>query len=111
MIDRTFQERFINDGRSCAKSYQEFLKTIYQFIEQPSNNIKQDFVQHSRNIAQAIQELGHCAEQWKNISNEQEDRSTVAEDQLLQAAQSIESAARKLSVLKPRRTIQVIIIV
>ena len=130
ITDRNFQQRLMENGRNCVKYYQEFLKTIHQFIEQPSNEVKQDFLQYSRRIAQTIQELAHCAEQWKSLQKlfflsidekltsnvcffldfdlDDDDSTTFAEDELFNAAQSIETAAKKLSNLKPRRTVEVI---
>lgn len=89
------------------KSYQDLLETIRQMIDQPTIEHKQKLVQHSRSIAQTIQSLVQCAELWKSLTIDHDDPADVAEQELFHAAQSIESAAKKLSSLKPRRTVQV----
>lgn len=106
-MDRSLQQCLLENGRQCVKSYQDLLETIRQMIDQPSNEHKQKLVQQSRQIAQTIQALVQCAEQWKRIAHETEDPADIAEHELLHAAQSIELAAKKLSTLKPRRPVQV----
>ena len=55
-------------------------------------------------IAQATQELVQCAKQLKGTDFvDPDDPTYIAENELFNAAQSIESAAKKLSFLKPRR--------
>lgn len=105
--DRSLQQRLLENGRQCVKSYQDLLETIRQMIDQPSIEQKHKLVQHSRSIAQTIQSLVQCAELWKSLAIDHDDPTDVAEHELLHAAQSIESAAKKLSSLKPRRTVQV----
>ena len=105
--DRVLQQRLLENGRQCVKSYQDLLETIRQMIDQPTIEHKQKLVQHSRSIAQTIQSLVQCAEQWKSLTIDHDDPADVAEQELFHAAQSIELAAKKLSSLKPRRTVQV----
>lgn len=115
------QQRTLESGRLCIKYYKELLETIHIQIQKPSNESKQKLLNYSRMIAQSTQELVQCAKQLKGsnfIEKEKQfenffvlgadfidpdDPTYIAENELLSAAQSIELAAKKLSVLKPRR--------
>ena len=125
--DKVLRQKILDNGRLCIKSYKELLETIHALIQKPSNEIKQKLLHHSRAIAQTIQELVQCAQQLKGQSRDQgsrqsacvctgilgsesadpDDPTCIAENELFNAAQSIESAAKKLSLLKPRRRVQV----
>ena len=104
----------------CIKYYKELLETVHILIQKPSNDTKQKLLNYSRMIAQSTQELVQCAKQLKGrkarkekeiFSNfsigadliDPDDPTYIAENELFNAAQSIELAAKKLSVLKPRR--------
>jgi hypothetical protein len=68
------QQRTLENGRLCVKSYQELLETVRHLIEKPSNETKQNLVHHSRIIAQAVQELVRCAGQWIGDRSERQTR-------------------------------------
>jgi hypothetical protein len=59
------QQRILDNGRICVKSYKELLEIIHILIQKPSNEIKQKLLHYSRIITQSIQELVQCAEQLK----------------------------------------------
>ena len=120
--DKDLQQRTLESGRLCIKYYKELLETVHILIQKPSNETKQKLLNYSRMIAQSTQELVQCAKQLKGIisidfarrdafSNfeigadliDPDDPTYIAENELFNAAQSIEAAAKKLSVLKPRR--------
>ncbi|CAF0901956.1 unnamed protein product [Adineta ricciae] len=102
--DQALQQRTLESGRACIKSYKELLETIHILIQKPSNETKQKLLNYSRMIAQSTQELVQCAKQLKGADLiDPDDPTYIAENELFNAAQSIESAAKKLSVLKPRR--------
>ncbi|CAF1156243.1 unnamed protein product [Adineta steineri] len=102
--DRLLQQRTLDNGRICVKTYRELLEAIHILIQKPSHEVKQKLLNYSRIIAQSTQELVQCAEQLKGIECvDPDDPTYIAENELLNAAQSIESAAKKLSYLKPRR--------
>jgi talin len=106
--DKNLQQRLVDNGRICVKTYKELLETIHILIQKPSNEIKQKLINYSRIIAQSIQELVQCAEQLKGTDFiDPDDPTYIAENELFNAAQSIEAAAKKLSTLKPRRKIKV----
>ncbi len=63
--DKILQQRILDNGRICIKTYKELLETIHILIQKPSNEIKQKLINYSRIIAQTIQELVQCAEQLK----------------------------------------------
>ncbi|CAF4279391.1 unnamed protein product, partial [Adineta steineri] len=95
---------FGHNGRICVKTYKELLEAIHILIQKPSHEVKQKLLNYSRIIAQSTQELVQCAEQLKGTECvDPDDPTYIAENELLNAAQSIESAAKKLSYLKPRR--------
>ncbi|CAF4308526.1 unnamed protein product, partial [Adineta steineri] len=102
--DRHLQQRTLDNGRICVKTYKELLEAIHILIQKPSHEVKQKLLNYSRIIAQSTQELVQCAEQLKGTECvDPDDPTYIAENELLNAAQSIESAAKKLSYLKPRR--------
>ena len=63
--DQTLQQRTLDQGRICVKTYKELLETIHTLIQKPSTETKQKLINYSRTIAQAIQELVQCAEKLK----------------------------------------------
>lgn len=63
--DRIFQQRLLDNGRLCVRTYKELLETLHILIQKPSNENKQKLINCSRIIAQTIQELVLCAEQLK----------------------------------------------
>ncbi|CAF0758188.1 unnamed protein product [Adineta steineri] len=102
--DKALQQRTLDSGKSCIKHYKELLETIHILIQKPSNETKQKLLNYSRMIAQSTQELVQCAKQLKGADFiDPDDPTYIAENELFNAAQSIESAAKKLSSLKPRR--------
>ncbi|CAF3366307.1 unnamed protein product [Rotaria sp. Silwood1] len=93
-----------DSGKLCIKYYKELLETIHILIQKSSNETKQKLLNYSRMIAQSTQELVQCAKQLKGADLiDPDDPTYIAENELFNAAQSIESAAKKLSILKPRR--------
>ncbi|CAF3354839.1 unnamed protein product [Rotaria socialis] len=105
--DKNLQKCILDNGRTCVENYKELLETIHMLIHNPSNETKQRLLNYSRTIMQSTQELVRCAQQLKGTDFiDPDDPSYRAENELLYAAQSIESAAKKLSSLKPRRKVQ-----
>ncbi|CAF3470464.1 unnamed protein product [Rotaria socialis] len=102
--DKILQQRTLDSGRLCIKYYKELLETIHILIQKSSNETKQKLLNYSRMIAQSTQELVQCAKQLKGADFiDPDDPTYIAENELFNAAQSIEAAAKKLSALKPRR--------
>ncbi|CAF4735686.1 unnamed protein product [Rotaria sp. Silwood1] len=102
--DKILQQRTLDSGKLCIKYYKELLETIHILIQKSSNETKQKLLNYSRMIAQSTQELVQCAKQLKGADLiDPDDPTYIAENELFNAAQSIESAAKKLSILKPRR--------
>jgi talin len=68
------------------------------------NYNKQNLVAYSKNVANAVADIIRLAESLKSDDEwvDPEDPTSVAESELLGAADAIESAAKKLARLKPR---------
>lgn len=70
--------------------------------------MKQNLVVYSKNVANSVSEILQLAEVLKgNDWVDPEDPTVIAENELLSAAVAIESAAKKLSNLKPRTKAEV----
>lgn len=108
--DPKLAERVLQLGRDTATEYRELLQVILNILRpsQGSDAIdpKQTLPQISRNIASTIAELVSVAELLKGDDwVSPDDPTTIAENELLGAAASIDAAARKLASLKPRRSV------
>lgn len=99
--------RALTAGREVAMQYRELLQLVMHTLSKPSVDAKQHLGNISSKIAQCVRDLATAAEQLKDDDwVDPSDPTFIAENELLGAANSIESAARKLSELKPRREIK-----
>lgn len=97
--NRTFQS-----GKTCALAYKTLLDNVNAIILKPSTEAKQNLIMVSRQVANAVTEIVQCAEAIKGTDwVDPEDPTVIAENELLGAANSIEAAAKKLAMLKPRQ--------
>lgn len=74
-----------------------------QVLQKPTQENRQILIPASRAIAQAVTDLVAYGEILKGSDwIDPSDPTVIAENELLGAANSIEAAARKLALLKPR---------
>lgn len=86
----------------------ELLQTLHTVLQNPSPEAKGALIPASRAIAQAVSDLVGFGEVLKGEGwVDPSDPAVIAENELLGAANSIEAAAQKLMLLRPRRDIQV----
>jgi talin len=107
--DQPNQIQVLSVGLNCAIYYKELLECIQAiFNKQSLNDNKQNLLLHSKNVANAVSEIIQVAEILKGSDwIDPEDPTVIAENELLGAANAIESAAKKLSILKPRSRTEV----
>lgn len=98
------KKRALNAGRNAAICYKELLECVHQVVLRPSQEGRQNLALVSRKVANAVTELVQSAEIIKGTDwVDPDDPTVIAENELLNAASSIEAAAKKLSQLKPRQ--------
>jgi talin len=107
--DQPNQAQILSVGLNCAIYYKELLECIqFIFNKQSLNENKQNLLLHSKNVANAVSEIIQVAEILKGSDwIDPEDPTVIAENELLGAANAIESAAKKLAILKPRSRTEV----
>lgn len=103
--------RTLDAGQEVAVQYRELLQTVLHILARPADpaspNDRQALPSISRRIAQSLTELVSIAEQLKGSDwMDPDDPTVIAETELLGAAASIDAAAKKLSSLRPRRSLQ-----
>ncbi|XP_033109397.1 talin-1-like isoform X3 [Anneissia japonica] len=98
------KQRTLTAGQNCADSYRSLLQNVHLVIQKPTPEGKQKLVYYSKHVAMSVSEVVQAAEALKGPDwVDPEDPHVVAENELLGAAASIEAAAKKLAMLKPRR--------
>ncbi len=100
----------MQSGHDLAVQYRELLQMVMHNLSRPSSTTmeaKASLGNISRKIAQCVTELATAAELLKDDDwVDPSDPTFIAENELLGAAKSIESAAKKLAALKPRREVK-----
>uniref|UniRef100_A0A8D8RHH2 Talin-2 n=1 Tax=Cacopsylla melanoneura TaxID=428564 RepID=A0A8D8RHH2_9HEMI len=98
----------LDAGQEVAVQYRELLQNVLHILSRPGDQSnKQGLPAISRRIAQSLTELVSIAEQLKGSNwMDPDDPTVIAETELLGAAASIDAAAKKLSSLRPRRSLQ-----
>ena len=87
--------------------YRELLQLVMHSLNKPHSDSKTQISNISRKIASCVTDLVDAAEQLKDDDwVNPEDPTFVATDELNRAAMSIEKAAEKLKLLKPRKEIK-----
>jgi len=89
-------------GRECAVAFKALLELIHQVVLKPTYDKKQKLPAFSKEVATCVGEVVQAAEVLKGDWVDVRDPNVIAETELLQAAASIEAAAKKLAELKPR---------
>ena len=101
------QERIVNIINNTIIEYKDLLELVL-LISTKSPESKFLLLPVSKRISENISELVIIAEAMKETDqNHSNTESDVAETELLGAAASIDSAARKLETLQPRKYVQV----
>ena len=98
------RQRTVRAGRATAVAYNELLQQVHMIVQKPTVEAKQNLISISRQVANSVTEIVHSAEVIKGSEwVDPEDPTVIAETELLGAANSIEAAAKKLALLKPRQ--------
>ncbi|XP_076081524.1 talin-1-like isoform X6 [Mytilus galloprovincialis] len=127
------RQRTVRAGHAAAISYNELLRQVHACVQKPTAEAKHNLITISRQVANSVTEIVHSAEvikvtnmydrskgvpravflanneiRWSYIVPgsdwvDPEDPTVIAENELLGAANSIEAAAKKLALLKPRQ--------
>uniref|UniRef100_A0A914UKX2 Talin 1 n=1 Tax=Plectus sambesii TaxID=2011161 RepID=A0A914UKX2_9BILA len=101
--------RALDAGRDVAIKVRELLQTLHTVLQNPSQEAKSALIPASRAIAQAVSDLVGFGEILKGEGwVDPSDPAVIAENELLGAANSIEAAAQKLMLLRPRRDVQAV---
>ena len=106
--ENDYQRQVLSIGLNCSLLYKELLEFIQQIFQENINSEtkKQDLVVMSKNISSSVSNILQIAEILKGTDwCDPENQTFIAENELLGAANSIETAAKKLSVLQPRKKI------
>ncbi|XP_039255853.1 talin-2-like isoform X8 [Styela clava] len=92
-------------GRGVAESYGKLLSNVLAISQQPNNQeLKQNLGAYSKNVAISVSNLVRFSESMKGPDwVDPNDPNVIAEQELLAAAASIEAAAKKLALLRPRK--------
>ncbi|XP_064644929.1 talin-1-like isoform X17 [Lineus longissimus] len=94
----------INSGRDCCVAYRELMEMLNITIQKPSQENRQKMAVISKRVATSVTEIVQSAEMIKGSDwVDPDDPMVTAENELLGAANSIEAAAKKLAMLKPRQ--------
>ena len=98
------QSRALRAGHDVAVQYRELLQMVMHFLAvRPSGEEKAQLGNVSMKVAQCVTNLVKAAQDLKDDDwVDPNDPTIVAEKELIKAAQSIDEAAKKLSILKPR---------
>ncbi|XP_033725562.1 talin-1-like isoform X3 [Pecten maximus] len=123
------RHRTIVTGRNAASAYNQLLEQVNVIIQRPTPEGRQCLVELSRQVANSVSEIVQTAEaikasheirwsytvpgnpgmlMYNHCSDwvDPQDPTVIAENELLGAANSIEAAAKKLAMLKPRPKVQ-----
>ena len=91
-------------GNDVAIQYRELLQKMMKNLTQSDSSKKEQLGGISHQIAQSVTVLAKKAQSLKDGDwVDPSDPTFIAENELLNAAKSIENAAAKLALLKPRR--------
>ncbi|XP_069174235.1 talin-2 isoform X3 [Procambarus clarkii] len=98
------RSKVMTSGHDLAVQYRELLQMVMHLLHKSSPEARNALSTVSRKIAQCVTDLVATTEPLKGHDWEDPDDPTViAENELIGAANSIDAAARKLMILRPRR--------
>ena len=96
--------RILQVGRECALAYRSLLELVHQTVLKPTAEQKARLPTFSKEVAITVADIVRVAEEMRADWVNPLDPHVIAENELLQAAASIEAAAKKLSELQPRKS-------
>lgn len=100
------KQKVLSSGRECAYYFREMLTFVHTVIQRPTQEGKQHLNNVSRKIAVCVSEIENAADMLKGTDwNDPDDPTVIAENELLGAASAIDAAAKRLSHLKPRKSV------
>jgi len=96
--------KVLQSGRSAGMSYRDLLEYLCESLSKQGSD-HTELADHSKKIAGCVQNLIECAQELKSGADwvNPDDPNVIAENELLNAAAAIEAAAKKLSLLQPRK--------
>nr|A0A3G2LGI8.1 RecName: Full=Talin [Oscarella pearsei]AYN71349.1 talin [Oscarella pearsei] len=95
--------RSITAAKECTAAFRSLLELVHSILMKPSHDKKQKLTAYSKEVATCVSEVVQAAEVLKGTDwVDPSDPNIIAENELLNAAASIEAAAKKLALLKPR---------
>ena len=101
------REEVLKAGRDIGVEYQELLQKMIEEIAHPGYQSGGALFEISQKIANSVTLLATKAQSLKDEDwVDPSDPTFIAENELLNAAKSIENAALKLAALKPRRELK-----
>ena len=108
------KDEALQSGYELASQYQNLLNQVMVGVKNPSKESKAEVMNISRNIAQTVTKMAKLSEKLKGGDwVDPDDPMLIAENELLNAALSIEKAAKRLATLRPKKEVsgQVTIII
>lgn len=97
------KEKTLQAGEKCANSFKSLMVEVHLNAKQPSADRKEKLAEESKKVAASVSGLVQAAEILKGTEwRDSNDNDMSAENELMNAANAIEAAAKKLSSLRPR---------
>ncbi|XP_071835851.1 talin-1-like [Apostichopus japonicus] len=96
------KQQTLDAGNQCATSFKSLMIQVHLNAKQPSSDRKAKLAEESKKVASSVGDLVQAAEILKGTDIRDANDNDVAENELLNAANAIEAAAKKLSALRPR---------
>ena len=100
------KDEALQSGYELASQYQNLLNQVMVGVKNPSKESKAEVMNISRNIAQTVTKMAKMSEKLKGGDwVDPDDPMLIAENELLNAALSIEKAAKRLATLRPKKEV------
>merc|ERR1719233_1377318 len=100
------KDEALQNGYELASQFQNLLNQVMVGVKNPSKESKEEVTNISRSIAQGVTKMAKMSEKLKGGDwVDPEDPMLIAENELLNAALSIEKAAKRLATLRPKKEV------
>jgi len=100
------KDEALQNGYELASQFQNLLNQVMIGVKNPSKESKEEVMNISRNIAIGVTKMAKMSEKLKGEDwVDPEDPMLIAENELLNAALSIEKAAKRLATLRPKKEV------
>ena len=100
------KDEALQNGYELASQFQNLLNQVMIGVKNPSKESKEEVMNISRSIAQGVTKMAKMSEKLKGGDwVDPEDPMLIAENELLNAALSIEKAAKRLATLRPKKEV------